>query len=55
MNYAIALLTEEKNRLTIILKNWGNCYPEERKIREGKLKDIEKAINEINHSLNILS
>ena len=45
MDYAIELLEKEKHQLEIILSIWElDHYPDARKERDKRLKDLEKAI-----------
>lgn len=45
MNYAVQLLEKEKEMLEKILSEWDETeYPEARKDRDKKLKDLNKAL-----------
>ena len=47
-NYAISILEKEVIILESVVKSWpGNDYPEAKKDREIKLKDLKKAINKL--------
>lgn len=48
INYSIEVLEREKYLLNMCLSTWDeNHYPEARKERERKLKDIENTLNKI--------
>ena len=45
MNYAIELLQTEKRQLETVLSEWAlDHYPDARKVRDERLKDINEAI-----------
>lgn len=48
MGYAIEILEKEKELLERCLSNWElNNYPEARKNRSNKLRDLKNAINKL--------
>jgi len=55
MQYAIETLEKERDLLTRALSNWEiEKYPEAKKIRETRLKDIDSALEKLKLDVNKL-